>query len=220
MNRMSWVYIVDDDRGAGQSTRWLLESVQLNVEIFESAAEFLGRFDESMSGCVLLDIRMPHMSGLELQERLVAVGCRLPIIFLTGHGDLPACVRAFRTGAFDFLQKPVNDQLLIESVQAAINHEQELRLREEREQLKHGATTLEPTVHDRLSQLTERELEVMTYLLDGHALKHVSATLGISFQTAAKHRAKVLEKTGVSNEVELLRLIGGLQDTRTLLSLC
>lgn len=216
MNRQASVYIVDDDIGAGRSMRWLLESADFQVEVFHSGPDFLARICPDMTGCALLDIRMPQMSGLELQEALVAAEFKLPLIFLTGHGDLPVCVRAFRAGAFDFLQKPVNDQMLIDTVQAAIARDLERRGREAAEKGTERAQS--ESIKELLSQLTDREREVATYLLDGQTLKQIASTLGVSFQTAAKHRTRVLEKAKVANEVELLRVVGGLCEGRKLLA--
>ena len=213
------VYIVDDDIGAGRSMRWLLESVSIQVEVFHSGPDFLARINPEMAGCALLDIRMPLMSGLDLQQRLLAAQFALPLIFLTGHGDLPVCVQAFRGGAFDFLQKPVNDQLLIDSVQSAIDHDRQRREREEGERRRdQNLPVVDVTIKELLAQLTDREREVATYLLDGQTLKQIAASLGVSFQTAAKHRTRILEKTKVANEVELLRIVGGLSEGRTLLA--
>ncbi len=217
MNYEPTVYIVDDDLGAGRSMRWLLESADLKVECFQSGAEFLERISPDMTGCALLDVRMPQLSGLELQERLIQAEFPLPLIFLTGHGDLPVCVRALRAGAFDFLQKPVNDQLLIETVQSALARDRERREREQ-SPLPERAEGMEPAVRELLSLLTEREREVATYLLDGQSLKQISTMLGISFQTTAKHRTRILEKAKVSNEVELLRVVGGLSEAKKLLA--
>jgi len=219
MNHQPVVFIVDDDIGAGRSMRWLLESADFQVEVFQSGPQFLERIRPDMAGCALLDIRMPQMSGLELQETLVAADFKLPLIFLTGHGDLPVCVRAFRAGAFDFLQKPVNDRMLIETVQSAIARDTERREREAEE--KGGERTLpemDPAIKELLGHLTDREREVATFLLDGQTLKQIAATLGVSFQTAAKHRTRVLEKAKVANEVELLRVVGGLSAGRKLLA--
>ena len=219
MNNQPAVYIVDDDLGARRSMRWLLESADFVVEVFESGPQFLERIDSEMTGCALLDIRMPQMSGLELQEKLLAADFRLPLIFLTGHGDLPVCVRAFRAGAFDFLQKPVNDQMLIDSVQSAIARDLQRREHDMAERgLERNTPEMDPAIKSMLEQLTDREREVATYLLDGQTLKQIASTLGVSFQTAAKHRSRILEKTKVTNEVELLRVVGGLSEGRKLLA--
>lgn len=217
MNTEPTVYIIDDDFGARRSMRWLLESANLKVEAFQSGPDFLEQIDPDMAGCALLDVRMPQMSGLELQERLLAADFQLPLIFLTGHGDLPVCVRAFRAGAFDFLQKPVNDQLLIETVQIAIARDLDRRQRVGALG-DHRAEAMPSGVRELLSSLTDREREVATYLLDGQSLKQISTLLGISFQTAAKHRTRILEKTKVNNEVELLRVVGGLGEAKKLLA--
>jgi two-component system, LuxR family, response regulator FixJ len=210
MERSPTVYVVDDDRGARQSMRWLLESAQMTVETFDSGPEFLASLKPNMAGCALLDLRMPGMSGLELQEHLATAGCTLPIIFLTGHGDLPVCVRAFRSGAFDFLQKPVNDHQLLDSVQAAIERD-----REQRERALQQARSHE-SLQELLAPLTDREREVVPLLLAGQTIKQVAGALAISFQTAAKHRTRALEKLKVANEVELLRLVSEVQNASEL----
>jgi len=191
------VFLVDDDESVRDALRWLIESIDLEVETFASATEFLGAFDPARLGCLVLDVRMPGMSGLELQQKLVAQQCRLPIIVITGHGDVPMCVRAFEDGAFAFLEKPVNDQQLLDYIQRAIEAS--------RKQCREMDTrsNLEP----RLKRLTVREREVMELMVAGKSMKQIASKLGISVPTCSKHRARVLDKMEAANEVELVRLV-------------
>jgi two-component system, LuxR family, response regulator FixJ len=191
------VFLVDDDAAALKSLRWLLESVNLRVEAHRSAHEFLAAYDPEAPGCLVLDIRMPGMSGLELQEELLQRGCHHPIIFVTGHGDVPTCSKAYRCGAFDFVEKPVNDQALVDLVHRAVSADAEKRAR-------HAAR---PDVSTQLNQLTPREQQVMDLLVEGKSVKQIAVELGVGFPTAARHRSRVLEKMQVDNDVELVRLV-------------
>jgi FixJ family two-component response regulator len=192
------VFVVDDDLGALRSMRWLLESEGLRVETFSSSRDFLAGYHLDRPHCLVLDLRMPEMDGLELQERLASQGSDPPIIFVSGHGDLPQCARAMRQGAVDFLEKPVDDEVFLSRVQHAIDADRRRRL--------------EPSHTDvkaRLDRLTPREREVKEMLHMGKSIKVIAAELSISFQTAAKHRARVLDKLEVENEAELVRLLLG-----------
>jgi RNA polymerase sigma factor (sigma-70 family) len=191
------VLLVDDDPGVLNSLRWLLESEGLEVESFQSAQQFLDEYDPKKPGCVVLDVKMPEMDGLELQERMGMQGDHRPIIFVTGHGDVPTSVRAMRAGAVDFLEKPVDDDTLLERVSQAVARDLQRRRREMEKQ----------EIQLRIDKLSPREHEVMQLLYDGKANKQVAAKLGISIQTAAKHRTRVLAKMGVQNDTELIRLL-------------
>jgi two-component system response regulator FixJ len=191
------VFLVDDDQSVRKALKWLIESIEINVETFASADQFLDAFDPECPGCLVVDVRMPGMSGLELQQQLVRRQCRLPVIVITGHGDVPMCVRAFEAGAFAFLEKPVNEQQLLDHIQKAI--EEDSRMRQS------GGASVE--LAPRLELLTEREREVMDLMLAGKALKQIASQLGISVPTCSKHRARVLDKTEVANDVELVRLL-------------
>lgn len=196
-DRPPTVFVVDDDAAALKSLRWLLESVHLHVEAFGSAQELLADYDPDAPGCLILDIRMPEMGGLELQEELLRRGCRHPIIFVTGHGDVPTCSTAYRRGAFDFVEKPVNDQAMVDLVNRAVAADAARRS----QQAHH---------HDISAQralLTPREQEVMDLLVAGKSVKQIAIELGVGFPTAARHRSRVLEKMGVENDVELVRLV-------------
>ncbi len=191
------VFLVDDDRSVRDALKWLIESIHLPVETFASAGQFLADFDPARPGCLVADIRMPGMSGLELQHELRARHASIPIILITGHGDVPMCVRAFESGAFGFLEKPVNEQQLLDSIQRAIEDD-----RKNRQQVV-VAADLAP----RIELLTERERELMDLLVAGKSMKQVAARLGISLPTCSKHRTRVLEKMQVQNDVELVRFV-------------
>jgi two-component system response regulator FixJ len=190
------VYIVDDDNGVRSSIRVLMKSVGLPAAPFASAQEFLGSYHTFQPGCLVLDIRMPGMSGLELQEELNRRGAVIPVIFITGHGDIPMAVEAMRHGAFDFIQKPFRDQDLIDRVQQALARDQETR-----EALKeHGR------IRARLGSLTPREREVLDLLTKGQANKVMAQELGLSQRTVEIHRAHVMEKMGAKSVAQLVRM--------------
>ena len=192
------VILVDDDQSVRESLQWLIESVDLRVVTYGSAAEFVESFDPLAPGCLVLDVRMPGMSGLELQENLAAHRCGLPVIIITGHADVPMSVRAFEGGAFAFLEKPVNQQVLLEKVSAAIEHDRINR----REMIPHD-------IDQRIARLTPREREVMDLLVAGRSMKQIAGQLQISVPTCSKHRAKVLEKLDVDNDVRLALWVHG-----------
>jgi two-component system response regulator FixJ len=197
MNEEPTVFLVDDDASLRDGLRYLIESIDLRVETYESAAKFLDDFEPDRSGCLVVDVRMPGISGLELQDQLVARKIGLPIIVITGHGDVPMCVRAFQGGAFAFLEKPVNHQLLLDCIHRAIEKD---RLTRRERRVPHDR-------HTRLHLLTAREQEVMEHIAAGLSMKQIAAELNISIQTCSKHRARVLEKLEVENDVELVRLL-------------
>ncbi len=193
------VVIVDDDLGALHSLAFLIESMNIKVKTFQRPRDLLQQWDFSRPGCLVLDVRMPEMNGLDLQVELAKLDYVPPIIFITGHGDIPMSVRAIKAGAVDFLQKPLNDQLLLDRINDAIEIDRQARAQ--------SADGHE--FQDNLSKLTSREKEVMDRLILGRTLKQISIEFGISFQTVSKHRAKVLDKLGVANDVELVRLCLG-----------
>jgi two-component system, LuxR family, response regulator FixJ len=193
----STVFVVDDDAAALKSLRWLLESVDLRVAAYRSAQEFLAEYDPDVPGCLVLDIRMPGMSGLELQEELQGRRCGHPIIFVTGHGDVPTCSKAYRCGAFDFIEKPVNDQAIVDLVNRAVCADAARRRQQARR----------PNLAAHRGRLTPREQEVMDLLVAGKSVKQIAVELGVGFPTAARHRSRVLEKMQVGNDVELVRLV-------------
>ena len=191
------VVLVDDDPSVRDALKWLIESMDLCVETYASAAEFLESFDPSVPGCLVLDVRMPGMSGLELQENLSAHKCGLPVIIITGHADVAMCIRAFEGGAFAFLEKPINQQNLLEQVQKAI--ETDKRNRQESMPL--------DDIENRVTRLTPREHEIMELLVCGRSMKQIANELQISLPTCSKHRSSVLTKLGVENDVQLVRRI-------------
>ncbi len=191
------VFIIDDDPDALDSLHCLLSSVGLRAEAYSSPTRFLEAYDAERPGCIVLDVRMPELSGLDVQEELLRRGSIHPIIIVTGHADVPVCSTAFRAGAFDFIEKPANHQLLLGRIQRAI--EQDHANRRERDN--------SPEVATRRQRLTPRESEVMELIVLGRTLKQIAALLEISLQTAAKHRARVLEKMQVATDVELARLM-------------
>tara|TARA_R110000787_G_scaffold57788_5_gene131848 strand:+ start:222 stop:830 length:609 start_codon:yes stop_codon:yes gene_type:complete len=190
------VHIVDDDPAVRQSVKWLVESISRRVDIHESARVFLDAYHPDMAGCVLTDVRMPEMSGLQLLEELRARQSRIPVIVLTAHGDVVTAVKAMKSGAFDFLEKPVNNQVLLDLIETAI-----LADREQRRAQQALTLTLE-----KFSLLTAREAEVMQLVVDGHPNKQIARDLGISPKTVEAHRAKVMEKMSANSLAELVRL--------------
>jgi FixJ family two-component response regulator len=192
------VFMVDDDERIRNSFQFLADSIGLEFEAFASAKDFLEACNPYQPGCLVLDVRMPQMSGLDLQERLIELEIRLPIIFVSGHADIRMASRAFRMGAFDFVEKPVNNQELLDRIQQAI--EQDAKWRRERE-------SRSPEVESCINKLTSREREVLHLITVGKAIKQIATIFDISPQTAAKHHARVLDKMGVDTPVELVNLL-------------
>ncbi|MEW6249155.1 MAG: response regulator transcription factor [Planctomycetota bacterium] len=197
VTRTPTVFVVDDDQALCESLQWLLESVGLAVRTFPSAEQFLAAYDPADPGCLVLDIRMPGMNGLDLQNRLGGRGITLPVIVITGHGDVPLAVRALRAGAVDFLEKPVHDQLLLQRIRAALERDAATR----REQERRSGTAA------RLAHLTPREREVLELVVAGRANKQIAAELGVTQKTVEVHRKRVMQKMGVRSAVALTRLI-------------
>jgi len=191
------VFIVDDDAAVRESIAMLVRSVGTAAETYPSGADFLNTCGPERPGCLVLDIRMPEMSGLQLQERLTAAGCLLPIIFVTAHGDIPIAVQAMKAGAFDFVQKPFRDQDLLEKVQRAIGLD-----RARRQEAKHRSA-----IADRLAQLTKRESEVLDQVVAGKANKVIAAELQISQRTVEVHRARIMEKLQARSVSDLVRTV-------------
>jgi len=187
------VFVVDDEQAMRDGVSLLVKSVGLPAKRFPNAQEFLDNYCASEPGCLVLDVRMPGMSGVELHEELIRRKIDLPVIFLTGHGDVAMGVRAMKTGAVDFIEKPPNDQVLLDAIQKAITEDEERRRRlRERE-----------IINGRVSSLTGRERQIMEYLVEGKSDKQVANELGISVRGAAFHRANILKKMGVESLVEL-----------------
>ncbi len=197
MTKKPMVMVVDDDSGVRNAMRALLKSVGLESALYASAQEFLVAWQPAQPGCLVLDIRMPGMSGLELQEQLNLRGAIIPVIFMTGHGDVPMAVEAMQHGAFDFLQKPFRDQDLLDRIQKAIAKDATLR------------TSLGE--HDRirahLETLTAREREVLDLMTQGKQNKAIAQDLGVSPRTIEIHRARVMEKMSAQSVAELVRMM-------------
>ena len=196
------VFIVDDDEAVRSSLRLLLKSVGLVPSALASAREFLDKYDAAQPGCLVLDVRMPEMSGLELQEQLNLKGAVLPVIFITGHGDVPMAVEAMQAGACDFLQKPFRDQDLIDRIQRALDKDRTNR----------AALNERTLIRERLQSLTPREREVLAMVTSGKANKIMAADLGVSQRTVEIHRARVMEKMSAASLAQLVRMVMDLDE--------
>jgi FixJ family two-component response regulator len=197
MNPMqATVYVVDDDPSVRAGLSRLLQSVGLTVKTFTSAREFLDQVVAGEPGCVIADLRMPAMSGLELQEQLMTRNLNLPVIFLTGYGTVPASVRAMKRGAADFLEKPVDDQVLLDAIFQA--------LEKDRKNSRNQAEV--KFIQDRLKSLTPREYEVFTLITAGLLNKQVAFELGTAEKTIKVHRARIMEKMHCESLAQLVRL--------------
>lgn len=191
--------IVDDDDAIRDALSWLFKSRGVAARAWPSAEAFLADYGENLRGCLVLDVRMEGMSGLELFDRLQARACRLPVIFLTGHGDIPLAVAAVKKGAFDFVEKPFNDNELVDRVIEALEYDAALR--------KQRAG--QATAATRLALLTPREREVMERILAGKYNKVIADELNIAMRTVEVHRARIFEKMGVKSAVELAQMLSG-----------
>ena len=190
------VFVVDDDASVRKSLARLMRSVGLNVEMFASAQEFLRRERVEGPGCLVLDVRMPGLSGLDLQEALAAAGISIPIIYITGYGDIPMSVQAMKAGAVDFLPKPFKDQDLLDAIHQAIDRD--IQRRQEQAQI--------AEIQDRVDSLTPREREVLALVVTGMLNKQIASELGTSEKTIKVHRARVMRKMQVMSVAELVRL--------------
>jgi FixJ family two-component response regulator len=191
------VYVVDDDDAVRNSLKLLLKSAGIAAETSASAQEFLGSYDPAHPGCLVLDVRMPGMSGLEMQQELNVRGAMIPVIFITGHGDIPMAVEAMQHGAFDFLQKPFRDSELLDRVNRALTRDAESRAR-----LRHT-----DRIRERLASLSPREREVLDLVTQGKANKMVAGDLGVSQRTVEIHRAHVMQKMEAGSLAELVRMM-------------
>lgn len=190
------VYVVDDDRSIRHATELLMKSIGQPCRIFATGDAFLEAYSPDWAGCLVLDIRMPGIGGLDLKEELSKRGCRLPIIFITGFGDIPMAVEAIKNGAFDFLEKPFRDQELLDCITRAIETDS------------HRRTVQSETavVSERLERLTSREREVLELVVTGKANKVIAHELGVSQRTVEIHRARVMEKMEARSLPELVRM--------------
>lgn len=195
-NITATVFIVDDDASIRLAMQTLMDSVDINSEVFASANEFLDKLDNSRPGCLVLDIRMPGLSGLELQNELIKRDCPLPIIFISGHGDVPMAVEAMQKGAVDFIQKPFRDQELLDRIQIALTTDTERR-----EQHRHHAA-----VSDCYKKLTDREREVFHLVVTGKPNKIIAYELDVSQRTIEIHRARVMEKMQAKSLADLVKM--------------
>jgi two-component system response regulator FixJ len=190
------VYIVDDDDGMRRALTVLMTTVGYQPAAFARPAEFLAKYDPNQAGCLVLDVRMPEMSGLEVQQQLNRTGALIPVILITGHGDIPMAVQAMKDGAFDFLQKPFRDQDLLDRINAALK--QDAQNRESVDRL--------ADLRQRAESLTPREREVMAHVVDGKANKVIAIDLGLSERTVEIHRANVMEKMAARSVAHLVKM--------------
>jgi two-component system, LuxR family, response regulator FixJ len=197
MANNSTVFLVDDDRAVRDSLRFLMKSVGHRIECFGSAEDFLESYDPDLAGCLVLDVRIPGMSGIELMGKLAKIGCRLPVIIITGHADVPMAVQAMKDGALYVLEKPFKDQVLLDLIHAAFEKNAQLR-KADAERAEIGA---------RLTRLTPREREVLDYLIQGMIYKEIAQKIRISRKTLWIHRARIFEKMGVTGLPDLVKMV-------------
>ena len=190
------VFVVDDDPAVRKSLHWLFESVGVSMQSFPSAQAFIDAYDPAQPGCLILDIRMPGMSGLELQQKLKAAAMELPVIIVTGHGDVSTAVRAMKQGAVDLLEKPYSDQAMLDLVQKCLKQSEEQRRQ---------ATRRKDAI-ERLERLTKRERDVHDLVLRGKTNKEIAQTLGISPKTVEVHRSRLMEKMGTQSLAALVEI--------------
>jgi len=196
MSQEMTVFVVDDDQAMRGSLQWLIESVGMKVQTYDSAQAFLDAYYPGRAGCLLLDVRMPGMTGLELQEYLVRREIRLPVIIITGHGDVSMAVKAMKAGAVDFIEKPFDDEELLNSIRNAVQHDEKRRALRARR----------ADIAARMAELTPREHEVMGMVTDGKSNKEIATSLGVSAKTVEVHRARVMDKMRADSLAELVRL--------------
>lgn len=192
------VHIVDDDAAVRDALRWLLEGEGLVARTYSSAEDFLARYSSELPGCAIVDLRMPGMSGLELQEALARRKLRLPLIFVTAHGDVPQAVIAMRRGAVDFVEKPFTDERLVDAVQRALAPRPHRAAGEEAEPA---------IVRSRAAALSPRERDVLSAVVEGKSSKAIAADLGIAVKTVEAHRARIMAKLGTPSVAALVRVV-------------
>jgi RNA polymerase sigma factor (sigma-70 family) len=196
MNSENTVFVVDDDQAMRHSLKWLIESVGLRVRTFGSAEDFLQTYYPGQAGCLLLDVRMPGMSGLELQSYLAREEICLPVIIITGHGDVAMAVKAMQAGAMDFIEKPFDDEALLTSIRKALDADEQRR----------GERAQRAEIATRLAELTPREHEVMDMVTAGKPNKEIATALGVSAKTVEAHRARVMDKMRADSLADLVRM--------------
>lgn len=196
MNDHQTVFIVDDDEGVRDGLSLLLATVGISCELYESAQQFLAAYDGDKRGCLVLDIRMPRMTGLDLQKKLLEMGSTVPIIFITGHGDIPMAVEAMRRGALDFIRKPFREHDLLERINEALNIDEDVHRKALEQQL----------LAAKLTTLSDREKEVFDRVAEGQMNKVIAADLGISERTVEVHRGQVMKKLDVRTLAQLVRI--------------
>jgi FixJ family two-component response regulator len=199
------VFIIDDDRGMRQAVQDLVESVGLRAESFATGQEFLNKRRTSDPSCLVLDVRLPQMSGLDFQHRLTEIGVQIPIIFITAHGDIPMSVRALKSGAVEFLTKPFRDQDLLDAIQQALQRDRVVQ--------EHEAEVRE--LRERYQGLTAREREVMGFVVSGLLNKQIASEIGASEATVKIHRGNLMEKMQAASLVELVRMADKLKPIST-----
>jgi FixJ family two-component response regulator len=199
------VFIIDDDRGMRQAVQDLVESVGLRAESFATGQEFLNKRRTSDPSCLVLDVRLPQMSGLDFQQRLTEIGMQIPIIFITAHGDIPMSVRALKSGAVEFLTKPFRDQDLLDAIQQALQRDRVVQ--------EHEAEVRE--LRERYQGLTAREREVMGFVVSGLLNKQIASEIGASEATVKIHRGNLMEKMQAASLVELVRMADKLKPIST-----
>ncbi len=190
------IYVVDDDDSMRQAVALLLRTVGYNPIVFARPSDFLAKHDPNVHGCLVLDIRMPEMSGLEVQQQLNRAGAILPVIFITGHGDIPMAVQAMKDGALDFLTKPFRDQDLLDRINTALKQDAENR----------AAIDKHADLRRRVESLSPREREVLDLIVEGKANKVIAIDLGLSERTVEIHRANVMEKMGARSVAHLVKM--------------
>ena len=190
------VHIVDDDEAMRDSLKWLLESRGLEVELYPSAEAFLGAFNSAFCGCLVLDVRRPGMTGLDLYEKLRARASTLPVIFITGHGDVPMAVSALKKGAADFIEKPFNDQDMLRLIESCMKQDRAAAAKRAEN----------ASAAQRLERLTQREREVLDLIVAGKLNKQIADELRISIKTVEVHRSRVMEKMRAHSVAELVQL--------------
>jgi len=191
------VFIVDDDPDMRGALRYLIEGIGLEIREYENGRAFLNDYDGSRPACLVLDMRMPDIGGLEVQEDLLSRGIDIPVILLTGFGDVPSAVRALKSGALDFIEKPFSNQELLDKIQRGL--EKDVQRQQDRE--------LRAELQNRVESLTPRESEVMVMVTSGNSNKEISRTLDISIKTVESHRAQVMDKMQTANIAELMNLL-------------